>query len=295
MPTVQVLPNNPQYDAAAAKLQAAQRGRSARREWADRQLQKAGHAPISVPTSISGDSKDSYPLYCMPVPIFLGMEDWMPHQDALEAGMLTAYDPATMSDKVLFISHQWTSWYHPDPKGEQLRALKYSLKELMEGKTAVRSNATLEMKYKWKINHTGAWWKEMLPKMFLWVDFLSMPQPLSARFKGMAKDEIEAAMAEEKRARHAGMTEAKAQGDKPAHSGMDHRQVEAKEEEVARLVGLLTKAVDCIPSYIQRSSMMWVLVPPIGHQDVEEAICDFTSWRSRGYAAAAAQSPSDSL
>ena len=36
--------------------------------------------------------------------------------------------------------------------------------------------------------------------------------------------------------------------------------------QVGVLVKQLTKAVDCIPSYIQRCSMMWVLVPPIGHQ-----------------------------
>jgi hypothetical protein len=32
------------------------------------------------------------------------------------------------------------------------------------------------------------------------------------------------------------MTEAKAKGEKPAHSGMDHRQLDAKEVEVGVLV-----------------------------------------------------------
>ena len=294
------MPNNPavavdsisqaDMDAAAARVQAAVRGRSVRRDWADRQLAAIGEAPIDVPHARQSEA-DSYPLYCIPVSTFLGLDDWVSHQDALEQGLLVEYDAATMADLVLFISHQWTSWYHPDPKGDQLRALKFSIEKLLEGQTAVRSNPQLEMTFKWNINHTGEWWKMMLPKMFLWVDFFSMPQPLAARFKGMSKEQIDESMAEvspspspsphphlspspltthhspltfhphpppspspltthhspltfhpipgltqEKRARHAGMTQAKAKGEKPAHSGMDHRQVDAKEVEVGVLV-----------------------------------------------------------
>ena len=60
----------------------------------------------------------------------------------------------------------------------------------------MRSNPQLEMKFKWNINHTGEWWRQMLPKMFLWIDFFSMPQPLAARFKGMSKEQIDESMAE---------------------------------------------------------------------------------------------------
>ena len=196
----QIMPNNPvlavgsisqaDMDAAASRVQAAVRGRSVRRDWVDRQLAAIGEAPIDVPHARQSES-DSYPLYCIPVSTFLGLDDWVPHQDALEQGLLVEYDAATMADRVLFISHQWTSWYHPDPKGDQLRALKFSIEKLLEGQTAVRSNPQLEMKFKWNINHTGEWWRQMLPKMFLWIDFFSMPQPLAARFKGMSKEQIE--------------------------------------------------------------------------------------------------------
>ena len=97
-----------------------------------------------------------------------------------------------------------------------------------------------------------------------------MPQPLATKFKGMSSQEIEAAMSEEKRARHAGMvaTEGTEGSDgtekktlRPRHAGMDHRLQEAKDAEVAKLVGQLTKAVDCIPNYIQECEMMWVPEP----------------------------------
>ena len=229
-------------------------------------------------------------MHVISVPDFLSLDEWLPHQDALSAGLLQEYDHEKMDGRVLFVSHQWSSWLHPDPKLEQMNSLKFALGKLLEGKTEVRSNSILEFSYKWNLRHTGAWWKQNLPQTYLWIDYLSMPQPLSARFKGMAKSEVDEAMAEEKRARHAGMG-AEGEGEASVgHSGMDHRQVDsstgsqdAKEEEVARLVGLLVKAVDCIPMYIQRCSMMWVLVPPTSHSDVQGAMCDYTTWRNRGW------------
>ena len=50
-----------------------------------------------------------------------------------------------------------------------------------------------------------------------------------------------------------------------------------------QLVEQLKAAVDSIPSYIERSAMMWILVPPCKHQDIEGGICDFNSWRDRGW------------
>ena len=87
---VQTLPNNPaavaagsinqsEMDAAAARVQAAVRGRSVRRDWADRQLAAMGEAPIDVPHAHQPSEADSYPLYCIPVSTFIGLDDWMPH------------------------------------------------------------------------------------------------------------------------------------------------------------------------------------------------------------------------
>ena len=232
--------------------------------------------------------KLAYPMYVIPVKSFLEMEGWVPHQEALAAGMVLEYDHDKMEDKVIFISHQWSGWLHPDPKLEQMASLKGALNQLMDGKTTVRSNAMLEMGYDWHVEHSGKWWKENLPQMFMWIDFSSMPQPLAARFAGLSQAQRDLAMAAEKRARHAGMVEAlEAQEEggvgKVSHSGTDHRLVEDKEEEVTKLVKQLTTAVDCIPGYIQRCAMMWVLVPPIEHADVDKAVCDYTSWRSRGW------------
>ena len=93
-------------------------------------------------------------------------------------------------------------------------------------------------------------------------------------------------------ASHAGAPPAAA----PSHAGAisaDHRRHAgdagpASEDAAAdamldKLTQQLTQAVDSIPSYVERSAMLWVLVPPVAHQDVPGAICDFNSWRSRGW------------
>jgi len=48
-------------------------------------------------------------------------------------------------------------------------------------------------------------------------------------------------------------------------------------------VAQLKAAVNSIPSYLARSTMMWILVPPVKHESLEGAICDYNSWRRRGW------------
>ena len=66
--------------------------------------------------------------------------------------------------------------------------------------------------------------------------------------------------------------------------GSDHRLMTGNaDEEIKRLIEQLKAAVDTIPSYIERSSMMWVVVPPTPHANLKDTICDFESWRRRGW------------
>ena len=57
----------------------------------------------------------------------------------------------------------------------------------------------------------------------------------------------------------------------------DHREGQGD------LVAQLRQAVNSIPSYLARSTMMWVLVPPVKHESLDGAICDYNSWRRRGW------------
>ena len=148
------------------------------------------------------------------------------------------------TEEVLFCSHQWCSFDHPDPAGDQLRALQAQIRTLMKGKTKTASNVMLDAVYKYPMLTTGKEWVRQLPNMWIWVDYLSIPQPGAG-----------------------------------GAQGADHRQGTNNTELVAQL----TAAVNSIPSYIARSCLMWIVVPPVKHASLDGAICDFTSWRRRGW------------
>ena len=103
--------------------------------------------------------------------------------------------------------------------------------------------------------------------MYLWFDYVSMPQPLAD---------------DKKKANE--VTEFTAETTAPmmAHAGLkicDHRNV----KDDCDLTKNLTLAVDSIPSYIERCAMMWVLVPPVMHSDLNDCMCDYNTWRQRGW------------
>ena len=125
------------------------------------------------------------------------------------------------------------------------------------------------------------------------ADYISIPQPLAEQAKksmsaltvedadetepeGLALASTGGAVA------HAGMMIGA-----QAHAGLiaaDHRQsVTTDDSNIAKLAAQLRAAVDSIPQYVERCTMMWVLVPPVAHADVEGVVCDFNSWRSRGW------------
>ena len=187
---------------------------------------------------------EEYPYYGISVPDFLNLTEWLPHEALKASGKVRQMGEA---DEVIFVSHQWTSFSHPDPAGNQLRALQTQIRTLMKGKTAVRSDAALDGGYGYSMVTAGKEWKKKLPKMYLWIDYCSIPQPAAAG------------------------------GGVHAAQHSDHREGQGD------LVAQLKQAVNSIPSYLARSTMMWVLVPPVKHESLDGAICDYNSWRRRGW------------
>ena len=64
---------------------------------------------------------------------------------------------------------------------------------------------------------------------------------------------------------------------KGSAASRDHRH------EVGDLSSALRKAVESIPNYVERSTIMLVLVPTVQHSDRAEDVCNFRSWRGRGW------------
>lgn len=117
---------------------------------------------------------EKYPFYAMSVPNLLAMEEWRPHQDLLADGLLKKCED---EDDVIFVSHQWLSFKHPDPQHEQLKSLKKLIRRLLAGELAVESNAVLQVMYGLRMTTTRDEWKRRLPKMYVWLDFISSANP----------------------------------------------------------------------------------------------------------------------
>jgi hypothetical protein len=105
-----------------------------------------------------------------------------PHQDLLLRGDLVNYDDLPEGTVVIFVSHEWLSWPHPDPKGVQMATLCQILQRLADGELDVEMHPMHQMIYKQKKTTTKKEWKEMFAddKVYIWFDWLSMPQSAGA-------------------------------------------------------------------------------------------------------------------
>ncbi len=60
---------------------------------------------------------EEYPFYGISVPDFLALTEWLPHEALKASGKVKQMGE---TDEVIFCSHQWCSFSHPDPAGNQL-------------------------------------------------------------------------------------------------------------------------------------------------------------------------------
>ena len=133
----------------------------------------AGSAIMGAREALSPVVPEHYPFYAIEVETLLALDEWKPHQTLLGEGKLinlTASKEASTNSEVIFLSHQWTSYKHPDPKGVQLDALKRVIRTLMAGETEVRTNSELENHYKVKLVTSGDEWKAKLPSALVWIE-----------------------------------------------------------------------------------------------------------------------------
>ena len=112
---------------------------------------------------------------------------------------------------------------------------------------------------------SGAEWAKIVPEMYVWVDFMSMAQPGAGKMPWDKK---------------AATAEAGDAGEgKGEQKSEDHRQSEENKEAVE----CLNDGVESLPGYVELSDLILVLVPTMGHQNRAGEVCDFPSWRGRGW------------
>ena len=115
-------------------------------------------------------------MWVLPLHHFIGLSKMKPHHELLREGKLARYDKSMKA--IFFISHQWTSFDHPDHTGEQLRCMQRQVLKMLEG-----SAADVEAGYSDRIflpggaSVSGAEWKRLLDAghVFVWLDYSSVP------------------------------------------------------------------------------------------------------------------------
>lgn len=216
---------------------------------------------IPEPVSVSDDgvpSKEYYPMHLVPYKVLMGLEVLLPHQDMHDKGLLRTWTN-DMLGHVAFVSHEWLGYLHPDRKSQQLKVLQLVLGRLESGTVDVESH------WKYRLIHgksdtlKGKQWQAALPESFYWVDFACVPQPCVGG--GGEASECLSELGERRMSREC----------------TDHRFLDCESASLLRL------AVDSIPSYIERSTMVIVLAPICQHEDDMSRVSSFASWRSRGW------------
>jgi len=109
------------------------------------------------------------------------------HQDLLEKGKLTRFEDLPLGSFVVFVSHQWNGFNHPDPSGGQMQVLSKVLCNLRDGVYKTEMDPFHVLLYETNITTSVSEWKELLINVYIWYDWFSQPQPS----RGTSKEEIE--------------------------------------------------------------------------------------------------------
>jgi hypothetical protein len=100
------------------------------------------------------------------------------HQDLLGQGKLIRYEDLPLGAFVMFISHQWNGFNHPDPNGVQIECMVKTFRRLRDGTIdRVDTDPFHTIVYKTNdVTHRKEW-MSLLSNAYVFYDFWSQPQP----------------------------------------------------------------------------------------------------------------------
>lgn len=117
-----------------------------------------------------------FPMYVVKVQDFLQMVGPPePHHILQEKGLLHEWQPGMF---VIFVSHQWLGFKHPDPTGAQLAVLRCALQGLMDGTLKVEADVTSRDSGK----RLSSQVLQEVAKGYLFLDWFAIPQITTRMF-----------------------------------------------------------------------------------------------------------------
>merc|ERR1711871_1527200 len=112
------------------------------------------------------------------------------HQELKRQHLLTPWHSVGSDAEIVFVSHEWLSWAHPDPQGRQLRVLCRVIERLKRGELDTEMDPMHTILYKHKFTTKAKDWQVMLKRTYFWVDWFSMPQPGAEKIEDIGKEEM---------------------------------------------------------------------------------------------------------
>jgi hypothetical protein len=229
-----------------------------------------------------------YPMHVMNVTDFLdryagGDRKLESHQKLKRLGLVAEISKELLTDaEVLFMSHEWTGFTHPDPNGHQTRELCLLLQRLRSGAVAkVESSWEYQLSFKRKDVVEAAEWVQRLEKAYIWLDYICVPQPNATDDDDVAGD-AESTPSLERQA----TSDARLGAPLNSHLNIpDENQTTSMRR--ADLAQQCSNAVSSIPAYIEMSTIFMVFAPNTPHANRTEeqgaTVCSVASWRGRGW------------
>jgi len=100
------------------------------------------------------------------------------HQELKRRGELVRWEDLPFDANIIFLSHEWVGWSHPDPHGIQLKTFLRVMERLRLGLIS-RVDMNYHHAMMFKTNHVvqAEEWEEILRTAYVWIDWASMPQP----------------------------------------------------------------------------------------------------------------------
>jgi len=100
------------------------------------------------------------------------------HQELKRRRELVRWENLPFDAHIIFVSHEWVGWSHPDPHGIQLKTFLKVMQRLRSGEIAhVEMSAFHTFLYKMNRVVKPEEWEEILSTPYIWFYWASMPQP----------------------------------------------------------------------------------------------------------------------
>ena len=119
-------------------------------------------------------SPEYYQMYLISVLDLLDLPRFLPHQELLRQNKLREWSPE-LAERTIFVSHQWLAWQQPDPENKQFSALQRLFRRVLD-RAHVNVKPPSVAGASEKAHVTARELQAALPHMFVWLDYLSMPQ-----------------------------------------------------------------------------------------------------------------------